>query len=1250
VKVRKNNKKGVEILIAEDSATQREQLRGLLEKRGFAVTAVSDGKQALQAIGRRAPTLVISDIVMPELDGYGLCRAIKSDEALKHIPVMLVTTLSDPLDVVAGLECGADNFIRKPYDERYLISRIEYLRMNLELREHQKVHMGVEISLGGKRHFITAERQQILDLLISIYEQAVRINDDLKSREQELLHSNDVLNGLYRIAEGLNGAVSQRAVAEMALERALEVPGVQAGWISLREGESGFRLLAARGLPPALESPGAMEGECACRRKLLSGELDSVTNILECERLAKAQGDTRGLRVHASVPLWLGGQMLGVMNLAGPNEGLFAESELKMLYGIGHEVAVALERARLHEHLERLVEERTAKLTAEIAERKQIEEAQARLVAILEATTDMVGISDMQGRPVYLNAGGRRMFGIGPDESLPETAISDYHLPAERERILTEAIPAAIRDGIWKGESAFLARDGREIPVSQVVIAHKDADGNLCYLSTIARDVTEQRRAEEQLREAEFRYRSVFENVVEGIFLVNPDGRVVSGNPALARMLGYASFDDMMASVRKVAQDIYVEPGSRGRFRRTLGANGVVEKFETRWRRKDGRIIWVSLSARMMTGLMGGKIHHVGVAEDITERKQAEEKIGRLNRVYAVLSGVNTAIVRIRDREELFDEACRIAVEHGKFVFAWIGLLDADTRKVNPVAKAGRDEGYLGRINLSADEGAPGSCELTARALTGAAPVVCNDIQSDERMKTWRAEALERGYRAIALLPLVVEDRPIGIFVLYAPEPGVFDEAEMKLLVEMAGDISFALDHIGKAERLDYLAYYDDLTGLPNRTLFYDRANQLLRAAQKQGGGHKVAIVLLDLERFRTINETLGRHVGDAVLKQVAERLAAGRLGPDHLARIGADTFAAVLGDLDKEEEAAHFVEGRAIGVLHEPIVADGQELRISVKAGIALFPADGADVDTLFHNAEAALKKAKLSGDRYLFYTPELNARAAERLTLENKLRRALECRELALHYQPVVDLRKGNISGLEALMRWNDPDLGPVPPARFIPVMEETGLILEAGRWALDQAVADFRRWQANGLHPPRIAVNVSQIQLRRTDFVATVERALSGAGGAAGVLELEITESLIMQDVEANIHKLKAVRNMGVEVAIDDFGTGFSSLSYIAKLPINVLKIDRAFIMNLTRNPGDVGIVTTIISLAHSLDLKVVAEGVETVEQANLLRLLKCDEMQGYLFSPAVPAERIEQFLRENKTLPVRSAFPSDVRRPE
>jgi diguanylate cyclase (GGDEF)-like protein len=395
-------------------------------------------------------------------------------------------------------------------------------------------------------------------------------------------------------------------------------------------------------------------------------------------------------------------------------------------------------------------------------------------------------------------------------------------------------------------------------------------------------------------------------------------------------------------------------------------------------------------------------------------------------------------------------------------------------------------------------------------------------------------------------------------------------------------------------------------------------------------------VLAIDLERFRVINETFGRNAGDALLKQVAERLITTEVGVDHLARISADCFAMVLSNIREEADVVRFFENQVATVLTKPFKLEGQELRISVRAGIAIFPVDGKDADTLFRNAEAAVKKAKLSGDKYLFYTPALNARVAEKLTLENKLRRALEQEQLVLHYQPKVDLKSNQIVGLEALMRWNDPETSLVPPWKFIPLLEETGMIIEAGAWALARAMADYRDLQKKGLSSPRIAVNVSQVQLQRNDFVSMVESVVSGSGGVNGGLEIEITESLVMQDVEANILKLRAIREMGMEVAIDDFGTGYSSLSYIAKLPINALKIDRAFIINMTSSADDLSIVSAIISLAHSLDLRVIAEGVETDEQAKLLRLLKCDEIQGFLFSPGVPVAQIEEFLRNKKSL--------------
>jgi signal transduction histidine kinase/DNA-binding response OmpR family regulator len=356
------------ILIAEDSRTQAEQLGLLLEAHGYQVTSAANGKLALQAAQEKKPDLIVSDIMMPEMDGYEFCKAIKSDEKLKDTPVILVTTLSDPHDVIRGLECGADNFIRKPYDERYLLSRINYLLMNLELRKNQKMQVGVEIDLGGQKHFITSERQQILDLLISAYEQAVDINNELKLRESELKYSNRMLAGIGNIVAGLNQAVTEREVADAALDRALELPGIQAGWISQWEEKSGFRLVAERNMPPALLRKGAMDGLCECCRRFLAGELDHAVNILKCERLDAANADTRGLRHHASVPLWIGNRAIGIMNLVGAEEGLFNQDELKTLCIVGNQVAVALERARLHESREQLVEELdSAKAVAEAA-------------------------------------------------------------------------------------------------------------------------------------------------------------------------------------------------------------------------------------------------------------------------------------------------------------------------------------------------------------------------------------------------------------------------------------------------------------------------------------------------------------------------------------------------------------------------------------------------------------------------------------------------------------------------------------------------------------------------------------------------------------------------------------------------------------------------------------------------------------------------------------------------------------------
>jgi diguanylate cyclase (GGDEF)-like protein len=616
----------------------------------------------------------------------------------------------------------------------------------------------------------------------------------------------------------------------------------------------------------------------------------------------------------------------------------------------------------------------------------------------------------------------------------------------------------------------------------------------------------------------------------------------------------------------------------------------------------------------------GAVVVHV----DITERRKSEERIRRLNRVYAVLSGINTLIVHLRGREELFKEACQIAVEKGGFRMALIATVDRSVMKMVPVASAGMDEELLIAIkgHLSSRETA--STSMAARAITTKKAIVSNNSQDDPGVSLGKKLA-EFGVHSLAVLPLLVAGKAVGVLALHASEREFFRDDELKLLTELADDVAFAIDYIDKQDRLAYLAYYDVLTGLANRTLFLERVAQYMRSAVS--GRHKLALYLIDLERFKNINDSLGRPAGDVLLGQVAAWLTRKLEDTNLVARVGADHFAVVLPEINQETNLALLIEKLMKDLLDHPFRLNDAVFRIAVKIGVALYPDDGADADTLYRNAEAALKKAKASRVRCLFYTQKMTAAVAGKLTLENQLRQALDKVEFELHYQPKVNLASGKVTSAEALIRWNDPRTGLVPPDRFIPILEETGLIFEVGRWALRKAIEDYLSWRKSGLAAVRIAVNVSPLQLRNLSFIAEIKQAIGIDAHAAAGLELEITESLIMEDVNHSIASLEAIRAMGVTIAIDDFGTGFSSLSHLSKLPADTLKIDRSFVNDMTVAPEGLALVSTIINLAHSVKLNVVAEGVETNEQARLLRLLNCDEMQGFLFSRPVPAAIFE-----------------------
>jgi diguanylate cyclase (GGDEF)-like protein len=580
--------------------------------------------------------------------------------------------------------------------------------------------------------------------------------------------------------------------------------------------------------------------------------------------------------------------------------------------------------------------------------------------------------------------------------------------------------------------------------------------------------------------------------------------------------------------------------------------------------------------------------HAAQLAVQIEERTIATRKIQQLNRVYAVLSSITSLIVRVSDRAELLREACRLAVEEGKFRLAWCGWCSVGGAELRVVAFAGEKSGLLQRESILID-GEDVQDSFLATAARTRVPQICNDIASEPRTVIARADMLAGGFRSIAILPFELDGRFVGCLNLLSDERDFFDHAEVKLLTELAGDISFALDHIEKSERLNYLAYYDAVTGLANRTLFLERLALQVAAAAHEG--HRLALVIEHLERFDTMHDVLGRPAAEDLMRQLGERLVQSVGETTAVARIGPDRFAAMLLRFDEEREVASAIENWRRQWLSTPYLVHGQEVTVTAKAGAAVFPADGRDADTLLKNAEAALHKARDTGETHIFYTHGLTEGIAERMGLEASMRGALQREEFVLHYQPKVDLQSRRVIGLEALLRWQNPELGVLRPDRFIPIMEENGMIVEVGAWVLRRAIQDRMLWIEKGLSAPRVAVNVSVVQIRRAGFVRTVSDSLQLAGRDAGI-DIEITESVIMDKAGDNIQKLTELRDLGIGIALDDFGTGYSSLGYLARMPVETLKIDRSFIATMSDDSGAMTLVSSIISLAHNLKLNTVA----------------------------------------------------------
>lgn len=701
--------------------------------------------------------------------------------------------------------------------------------------------------------------------------------------------------------------------------------------------------------------------------------------------------------------------------------------------------------------------------------------------------------------------------------------------------------------------------------------AHPSENGLAVYM----RDVSERRESESALRESETCQRAILDNVVDGIVTIDTNGVIETFNPAAEKIFGYKASEILGRNVSELMPAPFASKHDNylKRYRTTQNPRIVGGGSELQGKHKDGTVFPLDIALSEM--LVGEQRKFIASMRDITERKQSEENLRLADRVFEsnsegiVITDAETKILRVNN------------------AFTRITGYQPDEIIGNTpksLSSGNHDADFYRNMWLSLEVQGYWQGEIWNRRKNG------------EIYPEWLSISVVRD-----------EHGDISNYV------AVFTDITEKKQAE---------------ERIHHLAYHDALTGLANRVLFKDRLTQSLVQAKR----HKksVAVMSVDIDRFKTINDTLGHPEGDVLLKIAAERIKESVREDDTVARTGGDEFELILPEFSQGENAGHVAQ-KILDNLARPCLLEGREVFITASIGIALYPADGQEQDELIKNADAAMYHAKEQGrNNYQFYTVEMNAAALERLTMENKLRRALERQEFLLHYQPKVDLHTGQVVGSEALLRWQCPDTGLVSPAEFIPLLEETGLIVPVGEWVLATACVQNKMWQDAGYRPHKVAVNLSPLQFGETDLVQAIRDILEQTGLDPCWLELEITEGSIMGDAEASVAKLHELRELGITIAIDDFGTGYSSLSYLTRFPVDVLKIDRAFVNDVTTNPESATLAEAIVAIGHSLKMEVVAEGVETEQQLNFMRSCRCDLIQGYYFSKPLPADDYPRLL--------------------
>lgn len=1190
------------ILLVEDNPLTVKLVKLTLETEGYDVFVCNTGAEAIAYLLHATPDLILQDMRLPDTDGLTLIKTLRGLPNLSGVPIIAFSGFTSMIEEARIANSGFSDFLIKPVEPSLLSKCVanHLLSFNKQLEKTNSVRVALildddplqlkftalQFSYAGFDVITGADGEEGL-LLAEKYHPDVIISDVLMPK--------------------MDGFQFCKTIRKNPVFRDIPIVLVSANYVEEIDGNLATKIGANAYVYRSLGI-----------QKVIDTVLDSMNDVIKHE-FTYQEDDTT--------------------NVDGEIHG-------RMLQQLERQVSLNL-ASRQRNYVQHTLLGQIGVIADTLLQQN---DSNMVLDDILARCLDSAGLSHGvfyygdSNKPLNLRAQ------YGFKQGLNK-ADYDFGYPAElldiTQNSQTIAIPSnamdkSISDAILTradSHSALLVPIVGGAGMQGLLIMFSDEhllleDDWIAFGHNVAAQFTQATELSDtfsRLVESEQRFQQLAENINEVFFLLAPSsGKILYLSPAYETIWG-RSRQSLIDEPTTWVDSVVAE--DRPIFIKMLHALKSTGQFSEQFRItcSNGYVKWVLVKGLPIFDNQGVLSRVAGTAEDITARKKAEEHIQRLNRLYALLSGINILIVRTENQTELFNEACRIAVEIGEFDLAWIGFINFENNNITPSAKYGPqlvlDE--IAEIQFSINLKSPNQTTLINRAIQHGTPQYGHYSQDDVNHPP-NMHALQRqDYQSVICLPLKSEANVIGIAKFYSKRQLDFDSREIKLITEMASDISFALDFLKTKERLQYLAYHDPLTGLANRTTLKQRLESRIENRDRLNG--VFGLILININSFRDINDTLGHENGDILLNEIALRILKESSETDLVACLGGDEFAILVPQLDEEKDL--IIVANKVKLALQVIFQVAQvPLHIEARMGLALYPCHGMNATSLWRHADIALSAARKNKEFICIYNEDYDHFDPTNLALLGELRNGIAQNELVLHWQPKLNLHNKQACGVEALVRWQHPTRGLLYPDSFIPFVEHTALIKPLTRWVIEKAIHQTKQWDNLGFKLD-VAINLSVRNLQESDIDSYILAIAEAEDFPIEQITLEITESAVMENIAEAKLALSKLRQAGIKIAMDDFGIGQSSLTYLKDLPITNMKIDKSFVMDL-HMPGNSAIVKSAIDLAHNLHLTVTAEGVENIRALEELEILDCDVAQGYFISKPMAAKDLAEWLTSSR----------------